>query len=84
MYSLIVDCYMDFPLKHKAFILDNQFQIISTKEIFSSDILNYAINNNVDNIKLSGHSEYCDGLKEQLEFQLTTQYSNNNIKIEVI
>ena len=38
----------------------------------------------IKNIKLSGPTEYCMGLKETLESKLALEYANNDIEIEVI
>lgn len=43
-----------------------------------------AVNKDIKNIKLTGPTEYCVGLKEQLETKLALEYAINDIEIEVI
>ena len=38
----------------------------------------------INSIKLSGPEEYCEGIKENIEKQLATEYANNNITVEVL
>lgn len=83
MYALIVDCH-GFILEHSAYIIDEDGQAQSIAQLPTSEIAGYAIANGVSKICLNGPTEYCFGISDEIDTQLMTEYSNNNIEIEVM
>ena len=84
MYSLIVDC-SSFGTIPSVYITDPTGQIVDLKHLTLDNILEFAASDiRIDSIKLSGPTEYCEGLKENIERQLATEYANNNITVEVL
>ena len=59
--------------------------IVDLKHLTLDNISEFAASDiRIDSIKLSGPTEYCEGLKENIERQLATEYANNNITVEVL
>lgn len=86
MYTLIVDC-SNFALKHSAHVIDNNGDIIALMYLSDTDIPDLVSQDNrISSVKLSGATEYCNGLKEEIEKKLVLEYANSkrNIEIEVI
>ena len=86
MYTLIIDC-SGFVLEHSVHILDPNGNIVGLMHLPSAEIANFvAKDNRISNIKLSGVTEYCNGIKEEIEKQLALEYANDkrNVEIEVI
>lgn len=86
MYTLIIDC-SGFVLEHSVHILDPNGNIVGLMHLPSAEIANFvAKDNRISNIKLSGVTEYCNGIKEEIEKQLALEYANGkrNVEIEVI
>lgn len=84
MYSLIVDC-SSFGTIPSVYVTDSTGQIVDLKHLTLDNISEFAASDiRIDSIKLSGPEEYCEGLKENIERQLATEYANNNITVEVL
>lgn len=86
MYTLIIDC-SGFVLEYSVHILDPNGSIVGLMHLPSAEIANFvAKDNRISNIKLSGATEYCNGIKEEIEKQLALEYANGkrNVEIEVI
>lgn len=84
MYSLIVDCTA-FLLHLAVYALNADGEVYQKEYMSAEDLPAFAAaNKDIKNIKLSGPSEYCMGLKETLENKLALEYANHNIEIEVI
>lgn len=83
MYTLIVDCN-GFVLEHSVCVVDEGGQAQSIAHLPTSEIAGYAVASGVDKIYLNGPVEYCLGIGDEIGAQLITEYSNNNIEIEVM
>ena len=83
MYTLIVDCN-GFVLEHSVYVVDEDGQAQSVAQLPTSEIAGYAVANSVSKIYLNGPTEYCFGIGDEIGAQLMTEYSNNNIEIEVM
>lgn len=86
MYTLIIDC-LGFVLEHTVHILDPNGGIVGLMHLPSAEIANFvARDTRISSVKLSGATEYCNGLKEEIENQIALEYANNkrNLEIEVI
>ena len=84
MHTLIVDCTA-FLLYLAVYAVDGDGEVYKRDYMSAEDIPGYAnTNRDIKTIKLSGPTEYCMGLKEELETKLATEYANNDIEIEVI
>lgn len=84
MYGLIIDCTA-FLLHLAVYALDSDGEVFQKNYMSAEDIPAFAAaNKDIKNIKLSGPTEYCIGLKEELEKKLALEYAVNNIEIEVI
>ena len=83
MRTLIIDC-SGFSLDHTGFVVDENLQVQERVQLTTSDIAAYASQaNGVKKIKLSGPTEYCLGIKEEISKQLALEYAINDIEIEV-
>lgn len=84
MRSLIVIC-TDFTLKHSVLLMDDEKkENISAIHLLPEEIAHYAISADVQKIYLKGPILYCEGVKEEIAQQLSLEYNNTNIEIEVI
>ena len=85
MRTLIIGC-SGFTLKYSAYIIDsNSQEVKGIEHIMPEDIANYiGARNDIDEVKLQGPTDYCLGIKEQIEKGLVLEYANKNIKIEVM
>ena len=83
MYYLIVDC-SGFPLEHSVYLVDEGGQTQSIMQLPTSEIAGYANSTGVNKVYLQGAEDYCFGLSEEIAKQLSLEYSNNNIEIEVL
>ena len=83
MYTLIVNCN-GFALEHGIYIIDEGGRTQAIAQLPTTEIAGYAIQSQVKKICLQGPTEYCLGIGESIGRQLVTEYSNNNIEIEVI
>ena len=84
MYTLIVDC-SSIGIIPSAYMIDSTGQIVDLKHLTLDNISKFAASDvRIDSIKLSGPEEYCEGIKENIEKQLATEYANNNITVEVL
>lgn len=84
MYTLIVDC-SSFGTIPSVYVTDPTGKIVDLKHLTLDNISAFAASDiRIDSIKLSGPEEYCEGLKENIEKQLATEYANNNITVEVL
>ena len=83
MHTLIVDCN-DFILEHSIYVVGEDGQTQNIAQLPTSEIAGYAVANDVNKIYLNGPTEYCFGIGDEIGAQLMTEYSNNDIEIEVM
>ena len=86
MYTLIADC-SNFALEHGIHIVDGNGDTVALMHLPISELANLiARDTTISEVKLSGATEYCYGLKEEIEKQLALEYANSkrNVEIEVI
>ena len=79
MRTMIVDC-SGFVLKHPVAIQDSN-EIV---HLTTTELAGYAVSKNVDKIILSGITEYCNGVRDEIKVLLALEYANHNIEIEVL
>ena len=85
MHTLIADC-SSFVLEHLVYIVnDNTGENIAIMHLPTSEIVNYIVSDtNIHLVKLFGITEFCNGIKEDIEKQLSLEYSNRKVEIEVL
>lgn len=84
MHTLIVDC-IGFLLKFAVYAVNADGEVYQKAYMSPEDIAKYAsANRDIKSIKLTGPTEYCMGLQEELKTQLALEHANNDIEIEVI
>lgn len=84
MHSLIIDCSA-FLLHLAVYAINADGEVYQRDYMSAEDIPGYAsVNRDIKTIKLAGPTEYCMGLKEELESKLALEYAINDIEIEVI
>ena len=84
MYTLIADC-SNFTLDHSICIADAAGNIVAVTHLPVDEIAEYAAaDSRIDSIKLSGPTEYCMGIKEQIENKIALEYASRNINVEVL
>jgi hypothetical protein len=84
MYTLIADC-SNFTLEHGICIADAAGEIVAVTHLPLDEIAKYAAaDSRIDSIKLSGPTEYCMGIKEEIENKLALEYADRNINVEVL
>lgn len=86
MYTLIADC-SNFALEHGIHIVDGNGKIVALMHLPISELSHLvASDSTISSVKLSGATEYCIGIKEEIEKQLALEYANSkrNVEIEVI
>lgn len=83
MQTLIVDCG-GFVLEHSVYLVTQEGISRTAAQLPTAEIAGYAFAAGVDKIYLRGPKEYCFGIQEEISKQLKTEYSNENIEIEVI
>ena len=84
MYTLIVDCN-GFVNEHAAYIIEGG-KTVGLMHLPASEIATFIQNDRrITEVKLSGMTAYCLGLKEEIENKVANEYSNDRIlKVEVI
>ena len=86
MYTLIADC-SNFTLEHGVHIIDGNGNTVALMHLPISELASFvAHDTRISEVKLAGATEYCYGLKEEIEKQLALEYANSkrNVEIEVI
>ena len=83
MYTLIVDCN-GFILEHCAHIIDPSGAIVGLMHLPAAEIAEFvAHDSRISNVKLSGITDYCNGLKEEIENKIALEYANKTRKVEI-
>lgn len=83
MYTVIVDC-TNFVLEHGMHVLDADNNTISLMHLPTTEIVRYiAEEPKITKVKLTGITEFCNGIKEDIENSLKLEYSNNERQIEI-
>jgi hypothetical protein len=84
MYTLIVDC-SNFILEHAVHIVDEKGHSAGMLHLTIDDVVKFVSQDSrITNVKLAGQTDYCYGVKENIEKQLATEYAINNVKVEVL
>ena len=83
MYTMIVSC-SGFALEHAVYVVDEGGQTQTIAQLPTTEIAGFAVQSQVKKIYLQGSTEYCFGIGESIGRQLVTEYSNNDIEIEVM
>lgn len=85
MHTLIADC-SSFVLEHLVYIVDDSTgENVAIMHLPTSEIVSYVANDtNIHLVKLFGIKEFCNGIKEDIENQLSLNYSNRKVEIEVL
>ena len=84
MHSLIIDC-TGFLLKLAVYAMNADGEVYQRAYMQAEDIAGYAATNrDIKNIKLTGPTDYCLGLKDDIRARLALEYSINDIEIEVM
>ena len=85
MYTIIVDCSSNFALEHGIHYFDTDNNLIKVTHLPTTEVAALVMSdNNITNVKLSGDTDFCLGIKEEIESKLALEYANREIKIEVI
>jgi hypothetical protein len=83
MYTLIIDC-SNFALEHGVHIVGPDGKTAGLMHLPTTDLASFILNDSrISGVKLFGPSEYCYGIKEQIEIKLALEYANNMRKIEI-
>ena len=83
MYTLIIDC-SGFALEHGVHIVDAAGNTVGLMHLPTSEVAGFvARERNVTGVKLSGPTEYCNGIKEEIEKAVALDYANNIRKVEI-
>lgn len=85
---IIIDCNPFLTTSH-AYYIEDFSDRVENIETISNDFLvehiaNRAKTMGVKYIGLQGLNNYCEGIKEDLQAKMATEYANNDIEIEVI
>ena len=84
MRTLIMDC-SGFVLEHPGYVINEAQDVIQRIQCPTTEIAGFAANTpGVKKIILTGHTDYCLGVKETVEKQLALEYAFNDIEIEVM
>ena len=83
MYTLIVDC-SNFALEHGIHIVDPTGETVGIMHLPTSELSNFIANDSrITSVKLAGITEYCNGIKEEIENKMATEYAKNIRKVEI-
>ena len=83
MYTLIIDC-SGFALEHGIHIIDAMGKTAGLMHLPTSEIADFVKRDSrITQVKLSGPTEYCNGIKEEIEKTIALEYANNTRKIIV-
>ena len=83
MYALVI-APCGFPAEYTGYITDETGNIVETGRIVIDDLASYAVLKGVERIVLQGNTDYCLGIKEEVDKKLATEYANKNIIVEVM
>ena len=85
MRTLIADC-SNFILEHLVYIVDDSTgENVAIMHLPTSEIVSYVTSDtNIHLVKLFGIKDFCNGIKEDIEKQLSLEYSNRKVEIEVL
>ena len=83
MYALVINP-SGFPAEYTGYITDETGNIVETGRIVIDDLASYAVLKGAEKIVLQGNTDYCLGIKEEVEKKLATEYANKNITVEVM
>jgi hypothetical protein len=83
MHTLIIDC-SNFALEHGIHIVNSEGKTMGLMHLPFAELASFiARDSRINNIKLLGNTEYCLGIKEQIEHQLALEYANDLRKVEI-
>ena len=83
MYTLMI-APMGFPAEYTGYITNEAGDIVESGRIVIDDLASYAVLKGVEKIVLQGNTDYCLGIKEEVDKKLATEYANKNILVEVM
>jgi hypothetical protein len=73
-----------FPAEYTGYITNEAGDIVETGRIMIDDLADYAVLKGAEKIVLQGNTDYCLGIKEEIDKKLATEYANKNIIVEVM
>lgn len=83
MYTLIIDC-SNFALEHGIHIIDPNGKTAGLMHLPTTELTDFIMSDSrIQGVKLFGATEYCNGIKEQIENKLALEYANKARKIEI-
>ena len=84
MCTLIIDC-SGFPLEHSGYVMNESAEVVQRVQLLASEIAGFAAQTgDIKKIALSGPTDYCLGIKEEISKQLALEYAFEDIEIEVL
>lgn len=84
MHSLIIDC-TGFLLKFAVYAINGDGDVYERSYMTTEEVAGYAVANpDIKSIKITGPTDYCFSLKDDIRSRLALGYSVNDIEIEVI
>ena len=83
MYTLMI-APSGFPAEYAGYITNEAGDIVETGRIMIDDLADYAVLKGAEKIVLQGNTDYCLGIKEEVDKKLATEYANKNIIVEVM
>ena len=83
MYALVINP-SGFPAEYTGYITNEAGDIVESGRIVIDDLASYAVLKGAERIILQGNTDYCLGIKEEVDKKLATEYANKNIIVEVM
>ena len=83
MYTLMI-APSGFPAEYTGYITNEAGDIVELGRIVIDDLASYAVLKGAEKIILQGNTDYCLGIKEEVDKKLATEYANKNILVEVM
>ena len=73
-----------FPAEYTGYITNEAGDIVESGRIVIDDLADYAVLKGAEKIILQGNTDYCLGIKEEVDKKLAIEYANKNIIVEVM
>ena len=85
---IIIDCNPFLTASHVYYVGDSDSSVSNIQTVSNSMLIGHVVARaealGVNYIALSGSLPYCNGIKEEIQNKMITEYGNKNIEIEVI